>query len=157
MVPGFYFSFSNSWFLLVIFMLFKFRPMKTYIKIFAIILSNGIPSALMAQESLPSFIPFSPGKQHFYAHSGAAKPDFKLTPLPSAGEGSQLRFMNQLPSTLPGEKKSTIDHSQTDPSYYNNMPVVKPGKTSKILIARLDPNSPYTYNMPVKKNAVIKK
>jgi|GEM_PF-1123203 len=39
----------------------------------------------------------------------------------------------------------------SDPHY--RMPIMKPGKTSKILIAYLDENFPYHYNMPVLKPA----
>jgi hypothetical protein len=33
-----------------------------------------------------------------------------------------------------------------------NMPIVRPEKTSKILIAKQDPHSPYSYTMPILKN-----
>ena len=109
----------------------------------------------MAQNSAPRFIPFSPAKQPFTV---IAKPVLKLLTQTSTVRGSQLPFMNHLPSTLSGENgKHNIDHSQTDPAYYYDMPIIKPGKTIDIPIGKLDPNSPYMYNMPIRKSGLINK
>jgi len=129
--------------------------MKTSRKLLAIIASIFLSSNLMAQDSAPRFIPFSPAEQPFTA---IAKPVLKLLTQASIGRGSQLPFMNHLPSTLSGEnRKHNIDHSQTNPAYYYAMPIIKPGKTIDIPIGKLDPNSPYTYNMPIRKSGLIAK
>ncbi|WP_079704020.1 hypothetical protein [Daejeonella lutea] len=63
-----------------------------------------------------------------------------------------------MPLTLSRQKgKLYIEKAQPAPSQHFTMPVVKPGRTSQILVAELDPNSPYSYNMPVKKIGVAKK
>lgn len=123
--------------------------MKITLRLLAIIASISLPSTLLAQKSAPEFIPFSPAEQPILMFS---KPDLQLTAQTSTEGGTQLLFMNHLPSTLPREKTTHLTLSQTDAVYHYNMPVVKPGKTSNIPTAKLDPNSPYTYNMPIRKS-----
>ena len=129
--------------------------MKTSHKLLAIIASISLSSDLMAQNSALRFIPFSTAEQPFTV---IAKPVPKLLVQTSTGRGSHSPFMNHLPSTLSGEnRKHNTDYSETDPAYYYAMPIKKPGKTIDILIGKLDPNSPYTYNMPIKKSGLIEK
>ena len=129
--------------------------MKTSLKLLAIIASIFLSSDLLAQDSVQRFNQFSPAVQPFTV---IEKPVLKLLTQASIGRGSQLPFMNHLPSTLSGEnRKHNIDHSQTDPAYYYAMPIIKPGKTIDIPIGKLDPNSPYTYNMPIRKSGLIAK
>ena len=129
--------------------------METSLKLLAIIASIFLSSDLMAQNFASRFIPFSPAEQPFTV---IAKPELKLLTQASTGRGPQLPFMNHLPSTLSGEnRKHNIDHFQTDPAYYYDMPIKKPGKTIDIPIRKLDPNSPYTYNMPIRKGGLIEK
>jgi len=53
-----------------------------------------------------------------------------------------------LKSRLPvAGKKEVI----TETRFSYNMPIYKPKKSSKILLANLDQNSPYKYNMPIKR------
>ena len=62
-------------------------------------------------------------------------------------------FLHHLPSTILHEIRTVyINTSQTDPVYNYNMLVVKPGKTTDIPTGKLDPNSPYIYNMPIRKS-----
>lgn len=105
-----------------------------------------MPSALLAQISPPTLInPLFPTFNERIA-------DFKLIP-PAAFKGHELPFSQHLPSIISrNNKKVVAGGSPIDAAYRYNLPVVKPGKTSKILVARLDPDHPYSYRMPVKKN-----
>lgn len=124
--------------------------MKTSFKLLAIIAPIFLSFDLMAQNYAPRFIPFSHTEQPFKV---LAKPEFKLSM--QSLSGPQLPFMNHLPFNLPGENiKHIMEHPQTDPAQLFNMPIIKPGKTTDIPTGKLDPNSPYTYHMPIRKSVI---
>lgn len=123
--------------------------MKTRFKTLVIAIIS-IPSALMAQKLPFGAAPFSP------AFKEKLK-DFSLISQ-TVAPGPQSLFGQHLPSIVAQEsKKFFTDRSQIEPAYYYTMPVVNPGATSKIPVAEPDPNSLYTYAMPVKRFRIAEK
>lgn len=61
-------------------------------------------------------------------------------------------FSYHFPTIVLNEGSSSSLRSPETSTYHYNMPILRPEKTSKILIAKLDPNFPYSYNMPILKN-----
>lgn len=70
-----------------------------------------------------------------------------ITSIPLIKTDSSSAFSHSSPNF--NEQKQIV---MDEPSqFHSNMPVVKPPKTSKILVAKIDPEFPYHYNMPIKK------
>lgn len=117
--------------------------MKTPIRIFVIIAISSLPVALFAQTNTFSAVkPFGV----------VLKLRIDTLPLHTFSKNNQLPFGYHLPLTTPHKSKVLVsDPSQGDPAYHYNMPVIKPGQTSRILIAKMDSEFPYSYKMPIKK------
>ncbi len=119
--------------------------MKSLVKMLVTVATVSSPFMLMAQKAPLELVPFSPNPKIF--KEKVAK-DLNLSPQPSATYGSKHGFTQQLPTIVFDESNSVVHY---------NMPIVKPGKASKILVAEIDPHFPYTYKMPVKKLDVVEK
>ncbi|MES3017848.1 MAG: hypothetical protein V4721_08720 [Bacteroidota bacterium] len=120
--------------------------MKSLVKMLVTTAAVTSPFILMAQKAPREIVPFSPNPSIF--KEKVAK-DLSLSPEPSTTYGfSKHGFTQQLP---------TIILDESNPVVHYNMPVVKPGNTSRILVAEIDPDFPYTYKMPVKKLDVVEK
>lgn len=100
------------------------------------------------------FVPATGHGQHL-----TITPELKLnTPLPNTNVDSLLKSLRRDSTVAPFQyflplsgrelNKKPID---LDAKMHYNMPIMKPAKTSKILIADIDLEFPYHYNMPVLK------
>ena len=81
----------------------------------------------------------------------AIKPDLTLKSILPAKPDTAFPYQQHLKSKFQYSKPRTYQEP-IEPGYEYNMPIMKPKKTSKILIAKLDPDFPYQYNMPVLKH-----
>jgi hypothetical protein len=125
--------------------------MRTTLPMLIILITLSAPLYLSAQESAAETVEIWTPKLKPSADTTKAKADFKISivpPAPSAASPFQYYlpadFLNkykQVPS-VPAERGSR---------YRYNMPILRPEKTSKILIAKFDPDFPYSYNMPIAK------
>lgn len=109
-----------------------------------------IPAAAFAQDSTATIsldrkwadIKF---KSEIELGNMALRPN--ITSIPPIRSDSSSAFSRQIQNFNQQQQIVINQPSQ----FHSNMPIVKPRKTSKILIAKLDPEFPYQYNMPVKK------
>lgn len=117
--------------------------MKTNVQVLIVILTILAPVYIMAQESANVSIE----KPVIKVDSLVLKQNLDIPAL-----SQSLKPYSTFPASrvLRGSRNRSIDQSEISSPYHYNMPIVKPAKTSKILIAKLDPNIPYRYNMPLK-------
>lgn len=109
---------------------------------FAVVSSTSVTAQQITQ-------PYSSWKSNL--DSALITPDLTLKPILPAKPDTTFPYQQHLKSQLQYSKPKTYQ-APIEPSYEYNMPVMKPNKASKILIAKFDPNFPYHYNMPVLKH-----
>lgn len=122
--------------------------MKSHLYILAFLLTALIPASLFAQDSTKTV-----------NRSAFTSPIADLTmPIPNLNMGtkkpltkfdSNSSFSNFLPTRENTKAINIVENPEPSPRYLYNMPIAKPVKTSKILIAKLDKDFPYQYKMPV--------
>lgn len=122
--------------------------MRFYLLFYALL--TLVPGAVIAQDSTKTK---TFDKQWFdlkfksESELRSLAPQSGITSIPSTKSDSSSAFSRHLPKFY--QQKQIVINEPSE--FHSNMPIVKPRKTSKILIAKLDPEFPYLYNMPVKK------
>lgn len=121
--------------------------MKTYVKPLALFVFVLISAHVNAQET-------SGKLRAFKLDSVIPNPDLTLANKVRKTTNPTSPFNHLLPLSGNLTRKHIVIESEVHDGtipYHYHMPIVKPAKTSKILIARLDPNFPYQNNTPVLK------
>lgn len=109
-----------------------------------------IPAAAFAQDSTATISldrKWADIKFKSEIELGNMVPKSSITSMPLVKSDSSSAFSHHVPKFKQQQQIVINQPSQ----FHSNMPIVKPRKTSKILIAKLDPEFPYQYNMQVKK------
>ena len=124
--------------------------MNSSIRIVILLLLTASSATVFGQKVNPSLLT-EPVKNEYPGLRAALldtnfKVDFKLT------KPTKFPFSYQFPAIALNDDQSSGLPSERLIHQSYNMPIVRPEKTSKILIAKQDPNSPYSYTMPILKN-----
>ncbi|MGV3508044.1 MAG: hypothetical protein ACO1N7_02050 [Sphingobacteriaceae bacterium] len=117
-------------------------------KILLIILTSF---AVVSSTSVTAQQVIKPSSWKSNIDSALITPDLTIKSILPAKPDTTFPYQQHLKSKFQYSKPSTYP-APIEPGYEYNMPVMKPNKTSKILIAKLDPDFPYQYNMPVLKH-----
>lgn len=123
--------------------------MNTSIRIVILLLITLCSGTVFGQKANPNIFNEQIIKTYSGLRSASLDTSFKVN-LPFT-KPSKFPFSYQFPTIALNDDQNLIEPKETT-TYRYNMPIVRPDKTSKILIAKLDPNFPYRYTMPILKN-----
>lgn len=122
--------------------------MKIYLQVLAFIVITLIPASIIAQESVSGTIQKPAIKFYSANDSVTTKQNLQITSILASKPQTAFPFQYYLQTRLLNKNKNIYIEQPEIVQY--NMPILKPEKTSKILLAKLDADFPYSYNMPVK-------
>ena len=124
--------------------------MNSSIRIVILLLLTASSATVFGQKVNPSLLTEPVKKEYSGLHAALLdtnfKVDFKLT------KPTEFPFFYQFPAIALNDDQSQDSPTEGTIIPLYHMRIVRPGKTSKILIAKQNPNSPYSYTMPILKN-----
>jgi len=123
--------------------------MKT--NLLALVITILTASSSIAQEAIDSNIKKHGTKFYHNIDSVTFNQNINIISILPAKSDTAFPFRSHLSARLLNKREEVVMEQADAHSYHFNMPVAKPKANSKILIAKFDPNFPYSYNMPVLK------
>ncbi|MDB5119353.1 MAG: hypothetical protein JWN56_571 [Sphingobacteriales bacterium] len=127
--------------------------MKTYIPLVAFLVIVSSSNSVFGQQVIPGITDEPVKKTYSGLRSAVVDTSFKID-LTLTKPLAAFPFSYHLPTKALNEDVKIACQTEATTVYRYNMPIVRPDKTTKILIAKLNPNSPYSYNMPILKMGV---
>jgi len=125
--------------------------MKRYIQLVAFFAIISSSTFVFAQQANPTIADEPVKRSYSGLRSAVLDTSFKVH-LMVTKPIKTFPFLYQFPTIKLSNDSSLPIVTESNETYRYNMPIARPEKTSKILIAKLDPNFPYSYNMPILKN-----